>query len=145
MAEETTEVKTLYQKLKKIDDLKQHKRKIDQLREVEDFTIRSIFMAAFGKHIDFKMPPGAPPYKPNEEGKLPSHKEFNDIIKRIMNFKDKQYMREKYFIDLLNRVHEDDVQIFVAMKDKTITEVFPSFTRDIMAEAYPKFVKGGDK
>ena len=134
---------TLYEKLKKIDDLKQHKRKIDQLREVEDFTIRSIFMAAYGKHIDFKMPTGAPPYKPNEEGELPSHQEFNDIIKKIMNFNDKQYMREKYFIDLLNKIHEDDVQIFVAMKDKKITDVFPSFTREVMAEAIPKFVIGG--
>jgi len=137
-------METLYEKLKKIDDLKQHKRKIDQLRQVEDFTIRSIFMAAYGKHIDLKMPKGAPPYTKNEEGSLPSHQEFNDIIKRMMNFKDKQYMREKYFIDLLNKVHEDDAPIFIAMKDKNITEVFPSFTRDLMAEAYPKFVKGGD-
>ena len=136
---------TLYEKLKKIDDLKQHKRKIDQLREVEDFTVRSIFMAAYAKHIDFKMPKGAPPYIPNEKGKLPTHKQFHEAIQKIMNFKDKQYMREKYFIDLLNYVHEDDAQIFVAMKDKTITEVFPTFTRDLLAEAYPKFVKGGDK
>ncbi len=137
-------METLYEKLKKIDDLKQHKRKIDQLRQVEDFTIRSIFMAAYGKHIDLKMPKGAPPYTKNEEGSLPSHQEFNDIIKKMMNFNDKQYMREKYFIDLLNKVHEDDAPIFIAMKDKNITEVFPSFTRDLMAEAYPKFVKGGD-
>ena len=46
---------TLYEKLKKIDNLKQHKRKSDQLREVEDFTIRSIFQASYGKNIDFKM------------------------------------------------------------------------------------------
>jgi hypothetical protein len=137
-------METLYEKLKKIDDLKQHKRKIDQLREVEDFTIRSIFMAAYGKHIDLKMPKGSPPYTKNEEGKLPSHQEFNDIIKKMMNFNDKQYMREKYFIDLLNKVHEDDAPVFIAMKDKNITEVFPSFTRELMAEAYPKFVKGGD-
>lgn len=136
---------TLYEKLSKIDKLKQHKRKIDQLREVEDFTIRSIFMAAYGKHINLKMPEGAPPYKPNENGKLLSHERFNKVIKAIMNFKEHQWKREKVFIDLLEYVHEDDAPIFIAMKDKNITEIFPSLTRDVMAEAYPKFVKGGDK
>jgi hypothetical protein len=136
---------TLYEKLKKIDKLKQHKRKIDQLRKVEDFTIRSIFMAAYGKHIDMKMPAGAPPFTENEEGSLPTHKEFHNCIQKIMNFKDKQWNREKYFIALLEKVHKDDVPIFVAMKDKNITSVFPSFTREVMAEAYPKSVKGGEK
>ena len=136
---------TLYEKLKKIDELKQHKRKIDQLREIEDFTIRSIFQANYTKSIDFKMPPGAPPYTPNKNGKLLEHEKFNKVIRKMMNFRQRQWEREQHFINLLNKVHEDDAPIFVAMKDKTITEIFPSLTRDVMAEAYPKFVKGGDK
>ena len=136
---------TLYEKLKKIDDLKQHKRKIDQLREVEDFTIRSIFQASYGKNIDFKMPEGAPPYKENEEGSLPTHKEFHNCIQKIMNFNVHQWKREGYFIQLLEKVHKDDAPIFIAMKDKNITDVFPTFTREVLAEAFPKYVKGGDK
>ena len=136
---------TLYEKLKKIDKLKQRKRKIDQLKEIEDFTIRSIFQANYTKSIDFKMPPGAPPYTPNENGKLLEHEKFNRVIGKMMNFRQRQWEREQHFIDLLNKVHKDDAPIFVAMKDKTITEIFPSLTRDVMAEAYPKFVKGGDK
>ena len=136
---------TLYEKLKKIDELKQHKRKIDQLREIEDFTIRSIFQANYTKGIDFKMPLGAPPYTPNKNGKLLEHEKFNRVIGKMMNFRQRQWEREQHFIDLLNKVHKDDAPIFVAMKDKTITEIFPSLTRDVMAEAYPKFVKGGDK
>jgi hypothetical protein len=136
---------TLYEKLKKIDDLKQHKRKIDQLREVEDFTIRTIFLAAYGKHINLKMPKGAPPYTKNENGKLLPHEKFHKVCTKLTNFKQHQWAREKVFIDLLEYVHEDDAPIFIAMKDKTITEIFPSLTRDVMAEAYPKWVKGGDK
>ena len=128
----------IYDKLKKIDDLKQHKRKVDQLREAGDFIIKSIIQASYTKHINFKMPEGAPPFERNEKDVEFDAKYFNQRIQGIMNFKKHQWAREKEFTDLCSYINEKDADIMIAMKDKKLTDIFPTFTRELCKEVYPE-------
>ena len=112
---------------------------VDQ--DAESFMLRSIFQANYTKGIDFKMPEGAPPYTPNEnEEKSLDSKAFNDYIKKSMNFRDKQYVREQHFINLLQDVAPKDAELLVAMKDKKVTDIFPTLTKELIKEAFPKLV-----
>ena len=131
----------IHDKLKKIDNLKQHKRKVDQLKEAGDFIVKSIIQASYTKHIDFKMPQGAPPFERNKEEVEFDAEYFNKCIKGIMSMKKHQWAREKEFTDFISHINEKDADIMIAMKDKKLTDVFPTFTREFCKEVFPELVK----
>ena len=69
---------TIYETLEKIDKLKQHKRKVDQLKDAGDFVVLTIIQGAYNKNINFNMPPGAPTYETNEGA------EEKEVTKRLL-------------------------------------------------------------
>lgn len=134
---------TLYEKLEKIDKLKQHKRRVDQLKETSDFVVKTVLQGTYTKSIDFKMPPGSPPLEVDEErdGIEINPREFNEMIKFCMNFRYKQWERETKFTNYLKRISTDDAKVLVAMKDKDLSSVFPTLTEDFIKEVFPQYVK----
>jgi len=133
----------LYETLEKIDKLKQHKRKVDQLKEAGDFTLKTIIQGTYTKSIDFKMPPGSPPLEVDDEKDdieiVP--RELNEMIKFCMNFKYKQWQRETKFMNFLKRISPNDAKVLVAMKDKDLSTLFPTFTEEFIKEVFPQYVK----
>ena len=132
------EIKSVYETLEKIDKLKQHKRKIDQLKEAYSLPLRTILQGSFNQKINMKMPEGEPPYTPNEEAEL-SDKPYQNL-KNIMNFKLHQWKREKIFIDMLQSVPHKDAPLLIAMKDKKLTEIFPTINKELVQEVWPELV-----
>ena len=134
---------TLYEKLEKIDKLKQHKRRVDQLKDTSDFVVKTVLQGTYTKSIDFKMPPGSPPLEVDEAKDdveiVP--REFNEMIKFCMNFRHKQWERETKFTNYLKRVSTDDAKVLVAMKDKDLSSVFPTLTEEFIKEVFPQYVK----
>ena len=51
------------------------------------------------------------------------------------------WTREKYFASILERIDAKDAEIVVAMKDKKLTELFPTVTKDLIKEAIPGLIK----
>jgi len=132
---------TLHETLAHIDSLNQKKRKIDQLQEAGDFVFKSIVQATYAKNINLKMPPGAPPFTKNEEGRKIEDNDLRNIARNCLDMGRHQWDREKIFTDILNAVNEKDAEILIAMKDKDLTTVFPTFTRELLKEAFPELVK----
>ena len=134
---------TIYETLEKIDKLKQHKRKVDQLKDAETFVVLSILQGAYNKNIQFKMPPGSPPFETNEgaEDSEINKNAFGAMINEVMNFKQQQWKREKIFTDFCKTINADDASLLIAMKDKDLTTVFPTITKSLAKEAFPKYVK----
>jgi hypothetical protein len=132
---------TLYEKLEHIDSLNQHKRKVDQLKEAGDFVFKSIVQATYAKNINFRMPPGAPPFTKNEAGRKIEDKDLKVLARECLDFGKHQWNREKVFTQLLEIVNEKDAEILIAMKDKDLTTVFPTFTKKLLAEAFPELVR----
>ena len=134
---------TIYETLEKIDKLKQHKRKVDQLKEAGDFVVLTIIQGAYSKNIKFNMPPGAPPYEINEgaEEKEITKKSLGLMVQMVMNTNMVQWKREKVFTDFLKSINPQDAELVIAMKDKDLTSVFPTINKELAQEAFPNYVK----
>ena len=113
------------------------------MKEAEDFVLLSILQGAYNKNIHFKLPPGSPPFEMNEnaEEKEITKKAFLFMTKNVMNFSLIQWKREKLFTDFIKSINSDDAKLVVAMKDKDLTTIFPTITRELVKEAFPKYVK----
>jgi len=136
--------KSLYQSLKEIDDYKQRKRKIDALKgQLKVFPVITVLQGSFDDRINLEMPAGTPPLEPREDedlAKLPTVMEEKSY-KQFGTFADKsihQWKREKNFTSFLCAIPEEDIPVIIAMKDKKLTEIFPSITKELVKEAIPE-------
>ena len=57
-----------------------------------------------------------------------------------MNFKLHHWKREKIFIDMLQSVPHKDAPLLIAMKDKKLTEIFPTINKELVQEVWPELV-----
>ena len=134
------EIKTLHSMFTKVDKLKQHKRKVDLIKEYrKNFAFITVIQGNFDNNIRLPFPPGAPPYEPKEDPV-----ELNVAKFRFQPCFDKskhQWGRERYFISILENVDAKDAEIIIAMKDKKLTELYPTITKELIQEAMPGLVK----
>lgn len=130
------EIRTLHSVFSKVDKLKQHKRKIDLLKKEEDFAIKSILQGCYLPRVNFKMPEGAPPYKVNEKEVEITESTVRQLSK-VFDMSRHQWDRERIYTQILESVSEDDAKILVAMKDKDMTTLYPTITKELVREAYP--------
>ena len=133
---EEKEVRTLHSVFSKVDKLKQHKRKVDLLKKEEDFAIKSVLQGCYLPRVNFKMPDGPPPYTPKEEDVEITEQIIRQIAKAL-DFNRHQWDRERVYTQILESVSAEDAKILVAMKDKDMTVLYPSITKELVREAYP--------
>jgi len=128
---------SIYEKLKKIDELKQHKRKVDQLKEIKDTITLSLIQGCYAKSNVLKMPEGNPPdLELKEDGPAFERKHF-DVLLKCLDMSRHQWERERIYTDLLKQVHEGDAKILLCVKDRNLHTLFPTFTKELMKEAFP--------
>lgn len=126
--------------LNKIQSLKQVKRRQDVLAEYGgEYVLKSILFAGFSDSVDFKLPPGTPPHTKNKDLRPLGKAEINSLAK-ILNFKGHAIEREQMFVRVCSLLTDADTKVAVAMKDKTISEVWPSITRTSVAKAIPELL-----
>lgn len=97
-----------------------------------------IFKHAFTKHGKFLLPDGAPPFKPSQEPLGMTPAAFITETRKLHNFcrEDvKPMKRETLFVQLLEALHPDEARILIAIKDQTLTDLYPNITREIVAAA----------
>lgn len=128
--------------LEKIAQTKATKTRISILKNNSSFALKTILQANFRDDIKFDIPEGTPPYKPDEgitgnqlqhiDKAITTLKHLLTTNKSIENVK-----KESMFINLLETVHAKDAKILIAMKDKTLRELYPGLTENIVEKAYP--------
>ena len=83
--------------------------------------IKTILQLAYNDKIQLDLPEGAPPYSKNPEGKFPisriSHV-FRTIGYCVKGNNIPRMKKEKWFIGILEQLHEEDAKILIAAKDK---------------------------
>ena len=128
---------SIYEKLEKIDKLKQHKRKVDQLKEIKDTITLSLIQGCYAKSNVLKMPEGEPPgVEFKEDGPSFEKKHFMKLL-QSMEMSRHQWERERFYTELLNEVNEGDAKILLCVKDRNLETLFPTFTKELMKEAFP--------
>ena len=103
-----------YELLEKIGKLRKTEPKIEALRKNDSYVLRVILQGAFDPNVKWLLPPGTPPYTPNQlvdqESVL-----INDarlilyFIEGFYNISDMK--REMMFIELLERVDKKDAEL----------------------------------
>lgn len=90
-----------------------------------------IFKHAFQSNMKFKLPEGTPPFKKSAEpmGMTPAQfitetKKFRYFIKEDIT----QLKREQLFVQMLESIHPEEAAILVAIKDQTLTKLYPRIT-----------------
>ena len=131
--------KSPYEVLEKVNNFKQHKRKIKYLEDNYSSSLRTILQGNFTKNINFRMPEGAPPYEPNEDAE--HTEEAYKALRGIMSMGNHQWAREQALINLLQSIPPNDAELFVAMKDKKVNEIFPNITEDLVKEVWPELIQ----
>ena len=134
--------KSPYEVLKKVNDFKQHKRRVKYLKDNYSNPLRTILQGNFNDNIKFDMPDGTPPLKELDEDTKVINLDDN-LMKKICQSCDKrnhQWKRERIFTECINNLNEEERDIIIAMKDKTISELYPSITYELVKEAYPKIL-----
>ena len=132
---------TIHSVLKRASELKTENERVEFLRSQGNPTLFSVLGHMFDPRIEFRLPPGAPPYKPSEfdePGLIYSEMRKFYIFVKGQSENITQVKCEKIFIDMLEYVHKDDAEIIIAMKDKK--SPFKNINLKLVQKAFPGLV-----
>lgn len=117
--------------------------KIEYLRANYNPTLGTILQGAYDDGVVWDLPPGTPPYKPNElvdqEGQLYTSARRLYLFAVGGHDTLKALKREALFIELLETVSPLDAEVLIAMKDKKLPH--KSLTKKLISEAFPGLVE----
>ena len=129
------EVFDLFEKAKSSRD------RANVLKKHESFALRSVLQGAFHPDLKLELPPGNPPYTPDEAplGHAPSNlgkecRKFSYFVDAGSLIPDKS-LRERLFIDLLESLHAREAELVLKMKNKDL-EV-KGLTYELVREVFP--------
>ena len=132
----------LYEFLEKVSKLKKTQEKIDAIKANDSLPLRIILQAAFDPKVEWLLPEGEPPYKPNDivDQQHVLIKEIEKLRYYIKGFHDNlnQTKREMMFVELLERVDPKDAKLLCAIKDKKMP--FNGITLQHVKEGLPGLI-----
>lgn len=121
--------------------------RVNHLRENSSFAIRTILQCNFSSHIRLDLPDGSPPFNRDN---LPLGNSMGRIDKAIKvlgriaispgqspSVGLGRIKKETLFIQLLEAVNENDADVIIAMKDKTLSQKFPVLDETLVKAAFP--------
>lgn len=127
--------------LEKVAKQKRTQDKIDMLKANDTFALRVILQAAYDPKVKFLLPPGDPPYKPNEL--VDQHHVFHKDARMVQYFVEgfhpnlSQTKREAMFIEFLERLDPKDAALLCHVKEK---KPIKGITLQHVTEALPGLI-----
>lgn len=133
----------IFEILKEVSELKRSEEKIKCLQKHESAPLKAILKGTFCPSIQWDLPEGTPPYKPNdgvgfENALLSQTKKFYLFIKGLQPAGLRPIKKEALFIEMLENVHPKDAEIIIAMKDKK--SPMKGITEDSVKKAFPGLI-----
>lgn len=112
----------IHEVLKQVSKARSKKKKIEALKDNDSETLRDLMKMNFDKTIRTLLPEGVPPHKSNEEGDtlVGNNQEFINFVRGGPGQRMQTHIREKRFIDLIEKLHPAEVEVLVAVKDKSL-------------------------
>lgn len=126
------------------------KKKIDLLKEHGAVAPLSLLLSLnFDETIKLELPPGMPPHKRDEAShpdtfqttlvrELPRMKIFFKGMYPDMS----KMKKEHQFIQMLEGIPPKEADVLVHVKDKALTEMYPSITKDLVKKYFPNYCRG---
>jgi hypothetical protein len=112
------------------------------LKKYDSFVLRTILQANFDKNIVLELPEGTPPFVKDLAPPGASMARLNSAIKVlgqlvVGNAKFNKVQKEVAFIKLLEGCNQKDAEVLIAMKDKTLSTMYPTLTLALVKKAIP--------
>ena len=128
--------------LTKVNNAKTKDKKIAILKENDSEALRAIIKSSFDPNIQWVMPEGDVPYKPNEVPEGTEHTRLNQEYRQLWHYikgadaKTPQFRKEQMFVQLLEGLHEDEATVLCHAKDKVLHQKYKGLSDNVVKEAF---------
>jgi len=128
--------------LTKVNNAKDKPKKIEVLRRYDTNELRMFLKGAFSPTLEWLMPEGAPPYKPNEAPVGTEHTWLKQEVKRMFHFLKggnpqlSQMKRDNMFIQMLEGLCAEEAKLLIQVKDKELNKHYKGLTANLVKEAF---------
>ena len=128
--------------LTKVNNAKTKDKKIAILKDNDSEALRAIIKSSFDPNIQWVMPEGDVPYKPNEVPEGTEHTRLNQEYRQLWHYikgadaKTPQFRKEQMFVQLLEGLHEDEAKVICHAKDKVLHQKYKGLSDNVVKEAF---------
>ena len=133
---------TVHEIFTKINNAKDKSQKIAVLKQFDNQAMRQLLKAAFDPKIKFDLPEGNPPYIKNEAPAGTEHTSLASEARKLYHFvvggnnQITKLKKETMFIQMLEGLHGDDAEVLMAIKNKTLNNVYKGLTAQMVKETF---------
>ena len=128
--------------LTKVNNAKDKPKKIEVLKKYDTNELRMFLKGAFSEKLEWLLPEGIPPYKPNEAPIGTEHTWLKQEVKRMFHFLKggnpqlSQMKRDNMFIQMLEGLCAEEAKLLVQAKDKELNKHYKGLTANLIKEAF---------
>ena len=128
--------------LTKVNNAKDKPKKKAVLQQYDTPAMRMILKGAFDPSIKWALPNGTPPYIANEAPKGTEHSLLKNESKRLWHFVEgadndtTKTQKETMFIQMLEGLHQEEAELLIGVKDKSLNKKYKGLTAALVKEAY---------
>ncbi len=128
--------------LDKVHKAKTKDKKIAVLIEHNSDGLRMIIKSSFDPKIQWVLPEGSVPFKPNETPEGTEHTLLEKESRILYRFikggdgKTPQWKKEQLFVQMLEGLHENEAAVVVAAKDKRLHQVYKGLSHEVVKTAF---------
>ena len=128
--------------LDKVSKLKTKKEKVAWLKDQNTDGLRMVIKSSFDPELNWLLPEGDVPFNRNDAPEGTEHTDLHMEAKKLYHFIDggnnaiTQNKRENLFIQMLEGLQENDADVLVAAKDKSLHRKFKGLSDNVVKEAF---------
>ena len=132
----------MHEILTKVNNAKDKPAKIAVLRKHDSVPLRQVLKGAFDPSIEWDLPEGTPPFNRNDAPAGTEHTTLYTEARRLWHFVKgadenlKKAKKEMMFIQLLEGLQEDDADLMIAVKEKSLNKRYKGLTDAVVKEAF---------
>src|SRR5210317_309621 len=128
--------------LKKVHNAKTKDKKVELLKQYDCEPLRMIIKSSFDPKIEWAIPEGEVPFKPNEAEEGTEHTVLRRESRKLYRFIKggdttiPGFRRENMFIQMLEGLHKSEAELIIAAKEKKLHQVYKGLSATVVKEAF---------
>ena len=128
--------------LDKVHKAKTKEAKVKILKDHDNQSLRMVIKSSFDPKIEWVLPVGDVPFKPNDAPAGTEHTRLASEAKKLYHYikggdnDTPQYKKELMFIQLLEGLHETEAKLVINAKDKKLHQIYKGLSKQVVKEAF---------
>ena len=128
--------------LDKVAKAKTKEQKVNLLRQHNSAALRMVIKSSFDPNIEWELPDGDVPYTRYDAPEATEHNMLIHEARTLFHYirggnpKLSQNRRENMFIQMLEGLHENEADLLIAAKDKSLHRKYKGLSSNVVKEAF---------